>query len=232
MLQFVMKGKIAKYFDWNQRQESPEIFDNAYSHQFICKFYGWNEKYCGFYSYDPIFNKVDTIKSQPEKWMNGFAVNFAETLDFNTIAPLIHVRPVLNPLAMRPVESVSSKHIRQLESWAKVTRKEIGDYGSQAIGALGTDLYEGVADTIEYDLTNVMEGMILKSIVKDGGNNIVRLYDAIRLYTYSFFKLDFSDNAQALLDLWYDGLVPSFDGITWRLHSGYDAKIVYRWIPD
>ena len=232
MLQFVMHGKTAKYFDWNQRQESREVSYNAHSHQFICKFYGLDEEQCGFYSYDPIHNKVDIVKSEQVKWTNGFAFKFAEGLDFYTIAPLIHVRPVLNPLAMRPIESVSSKHIRQLESWAKVTREEIGGYGSLAIGTLGTDLYEAVADTIEYELTNVIKGMIFKSIVKDGGNNIIRLYDAIRLYAYSFFKLDFGTRAQDLLDLWYDGLVPSFDGKTWRLHSGYDAKIVYRWMPD
>jgi len=28
------------------------------------------------------------------------------------------------------------------------------------------------------------------------------------------------------------GLVPSFDGKVWRLHSGKDAKIIYEWTPD
>ena len=33
---------------------------------------------------------------------------------------------------------------------------------------------------------------------------------------------------QSGIDLWNRGLVPSFDGKTWRLHSGINAKIVYE----
>ena len=33
---------------------------------------------------------------------------------------------------------------------------------------------------------------------------------------------------QDAVDLWYDGLVPSFDGETWRLHGGEHAKILYE----
>ncbi len=29
------------------------------------------------------------------------------------------------------------------------------------------------------------------------------------------------------IDLWHRGFVPSFDGTTWRLHSGKNADIVY-----
>ena len=33
---------------------------------------------------------------------------------------------------------------------------------------------------------------------------------------------------QPCVDLWEQGLVPSFDGTTWRLHAGEKAKIVYE----
>ncbi len=33
---------------------------------------------------------------------------------------------------------------------------------------------------------------------------------------------------QPCVDLWHRGFVPSFDGETWRLHSGKNAKIVYE----
>ena len=36
---------------------------------------------------------------------------------------------------------------------------------------------------------------------------------------------------QSTIDLWNVGLVPSFDGEVWRLHSGSDAKVVYTWVP-
>ena len=31
-----------------------------------------------------------------------------------------------------------------------------------------------------------------------------------------------------VVDLWYDGLVPSFDGKTWRLHGNQNANILYE----
>ena len=33
---------------------------------------------------------------------------------------------------------------------------------------------------------------------------------------------------QPWIDLWHRGFVPSFDGTTWRLHSGKKAEIVYK----
>jgi hypothetical protein len=39
------------------------------------------------------------------------------------------------------------------------------------------------------------------------------------------------DPWRPLLTLWYAGYVPSFDGKTWRLHSGKDAKIVFEYTP-
>jgi hypothetical protein len=33
---------------------------------------------------------------------------------------------------------------------------------------------------------------------------------------------------QCLVDLWESGLVPSYDGKTWRLHSGPQAKIIWE----
>jgi hypothetical protein len=38
------------------------------------------------------------------------------------------------------------------------------------------------------------------------------------------FKFDFSSNTK----LWKMGLVPSFDGKIWRLHTGPKAAIVYE----
>lgn len=36
------------------------------------------------------------------------------------------------------------------------------------------------------------------------------------------------DPWRPLLTLWYAGYLPSFDGKTWRLHAGKDAKVVYK----
>jgi len=37
-----------------------------------------------------------------------------------------------------------------------------------------------------------------------------------------------SNPYQCAIDLWNDGLVPSFDGKTWCLYGGKDAGILYE----
>ena len=48
--------------------------------------------------------------------------------------------------------------------------------------------------------------------------------DYISTFITADYKYDFSPSNR----LWESGLVPSFDGIIWRLHSGKNAKIVYE----
>lgn len=46
-------------------------------------------------------------------------------------------------------------------------------------------------------------------------------------YTSSFFSLAYKYDFTPCVKLWEAGLVPSFDGVIWRLHSGKNAHIVY-----
>ena len=64
--------------------------------------------------------------------------------------------------------------------------------------------------------------------------------DSVRAYYGSFFILPrhdwkYTENVnteeypfQCLVTLWEHGLVPSFDGKTWRLHAGENAKILWE----
>ena len=56
--------------------------------------------------------------------------------------------------------------------------------------------------------------------------------DSVWAYTSSFFNIDFKHDASSAIKLWESGLVPSFDGTTWRLHSGESADVVYEWTPE
>ena len=47
-------------------------------------------------------------------------------------------------------------------------------------------------------------------------------------YASGYFNIKYNHDFSANNKLWDSGLVPSFDGTTWRLHSGKDAKIVYE----
>jgi hypothetical protein len=47
-------------------------------------------------------------------------------------------------------------------------------------------------------------------------------------YTSSFFDIKYKLDFSSAIKLWEMGIVPSFDGITWRLHSGKKASVIYE----
>jgi hypothetical protein len=52
--------------------------------------------------------------------------------------------------------------------------------------------------------------------------------DSVRAYFSSFFDIQCKRDFSPAVKLWEAGLVPSFDGKVWRLHTGKNAKIVYE----
>ena len=62
------------------------------------------------------------------------------------------------------------------------------------------------------------------------------VWDSVWAYTGSFFRLPTWKNIdhakgtypfQSCVTLWNQGLVPSFDGTTWRLHGGKKAEVLF-----
>ena len=55
--------------------------------------------------------------------------------------------------------------------------------------------------------------------------------DSVWAYISSFFDIKYKYDFSPAIKLWEQGLVASFDGTTWRLHSGKIAKVVYEYKP-
>ena len=67
------------------------------------------------------------------------------------------------------------------------------------------------------------------------------IWDSVGAYTGSFFRIPVWKYVkhskgkypyQPLVSLWNAGLVPSFDGTTWRLHGGPKAKVLFTITAD
>jgi hypothetical protein len=54
------------------------------------------------------------------------------------------------------------------------------------------------------------------------------VWDSVGAYTSSFFDIKYKYGFSPAITLWNVGIVPSFDGETWRLHTGKDAHVVYK----
>jgi hypothetical protein len=55
------------------------------------------------------------------------------------------------------------------------------------------------------------------------------VWASVGAYSSSFLNIKYKYDFSACAKLWEMGLVPSFDGTTWRLHSGKNADVVYEW---
>jgi len=56
--------------------------------------------------------------------------------------------------------------------------------------------------------------------------------DSVWAYFTTFFDVEYKFDYSSAIKLWESGLVPSFDGTTWRLHSGENADVVFEWNPE
>ena len=90
--------------------------------------------------------------------------------------------------------------------------------------------WDSVRDSVRYSVKDSVGDSVGDS-VKDS------VWDSVKGYIGSFFKLEKWQHLkhkkgeypfQSVVDLWNQGLVPSFDGENWRLHSGKKAKVVFE----
>ena len=68
---------------------------------------------------------------------------------------------------------------------------------------------------------NSVGNSVWNSVVNSVGNSVGN-------YISSFFDTEYKFDNSSGLYLWKHGLVPSFDGTTWRLHGGKEAKILWE----
>ena len=64
-------------------------------------------------------------------------------------------------------------------------------------------------------------------LLKDWASVLASVGASVLAYTSTFFDIKYKHNFTPAIKLWDAGFVSSFDGKTWRLHSGKSAKIVY-----
>jgi hypothetical protein len=55
--------------------------------------------------------------------------------------------------------------------------------------------------------------------------------DSVWAYISSFIAIKYVYDFSSAVRLWEEGLVPSYDEKTWRLHGGKSAKVLYEWTP-
>ena len=204
------------YFDWEYCKANLDD-DGVDSHSHICAHFALDEDRCNKYEFNPLTKAftIDQINSKRDD--SEAAEKWANRLDFKTIVEPLIIKPIINPLELPKVEQVTDEQIGWLKEWASA-RDSVGDSVGDLVGDLvWASLWNSVRDLVWASHWNSVRASVRASVWA---------------YASSFFAIDFKHDFSSAVKLWKSGLVPSFDGTTWRLHSGENADIVYEWMPE
>jgi len=151
----------------------------------------------------------------------------------------------VNPFEITPPE-IMEKHKELLNDWILVkdfvedsVEASVGDLNWGpiwfSVGDLTRDLIWDTISDLNKDSFNVLPWGLSQISVRNSVWDSVA--DSIWAYVGSLFpevkKWKYISHEsdkypfQPAVDLWYQGLVPSFDGKVWRLHGGENGEVLY-----
>ena len=235
------------YFDHNIRKQimAGTLYDSkgnrikeTDSHSSIMAYngiFGKDEDMYNKYEYNPL-TKVFTADSINNKDDSEAVKAKCTELDFKTIVPELQIKEIINPRNIQHGDKVNDSEIALLEMWASV-RASVRDLVWASVRASVRDsvrdlVWDSVRDLVWDSVRDLVWASVWAS-VRDS------VWDSVWAYISAFFTIanwKYVDHApgknpfQPCIDLWNLGLVPSFDGTTWRLHQMCDgAKVIYEW---
>ena len=204
------------FFDWEYRKANLDD-GGVDSHSHICLHFKLNEDVCNKYEFIPLTKEftVDQINSKrddsesAEAWVNR--------LDFKTIVEPLIIKPIINPFELPKVSEPTEEQIGWLKEWASVW------------DTVWDAVWYAVRDAVWYAVGDAVSASVGDEV---GDDVVYAVGDVVWGYISSFFNIEYKYDFLSAVKLWESGLVPSFDGTTWRLHSGKSADIVYEWTPE
>ena len=203
------------YFDWNYRKDN--LSDSNDSHSTICSHFSLQEDVCNKYEYNPLLFtfEVDQINSRVDDRIQ--AEDWVRKLDLKKVVEPLIIKPIVNPFELPLVDKPTKAQIALLKKWDSV-RASVWD-------SVGDSVRDSAWDSVRDSVWDSVGDSVWDSVwasVRDS------MWDSVGAYTSGYFDIKYSHDFSANNKLWDAGLVPSFDGTTWRLHSGKDAKVVYE----
>ena len=163
----------------------------------------------------------------------------------------------IHPFKLKSVKKVTLKQKLLLKEWDSVRNSVETSVRTSVGSSVGSSVRDSVRDSVRNSVwdsvwdsveTSVRDSVwySVRDSVWDSVRNSVEssvwdsVWDSAGGYFGSFFKLERKQwkytkkiktkgyPFQSVVDLWEQGLVPSFDGATWRLHTGKKAKIIFE----
>ena len=164
------------------------------------------------------------LKAWKKQKLAGWKVKEA----YNPVNPLL--------LELRAMENEKLKIL--VAEWDSVWDSVRGSVRASVWDSVGASVWDSVWNSVWGSVWDSVRGSVWGSV---GGSVGGSVWNSVRAYCGGLFtninvwkyaeELG-PDPWRPLLTLWYAGYVPSFDGSTWRLHAGKDAKVVAQWTEE
>jgi hypothetical protein len=224
-------GNERFYFNWTQRKKN---FEGADSHDHIIEHYKLKDSACNKFEYNPLTNKftVDRINNEVNDTVQAEA--WVTNLDFKKIVKPLIIKPIIHPFHdIKKVSRPTDEHILLLKKWDSVGDSVWGSVRGSVRDSVGDSVRDSVGNSV-WDSVGDSVGNSVWDSVGDSVWGSVRgsVRDSVWGYLSSFFDIKYKHDFTPATQLWEQGLVPSFDGTTWRLHSGEKADIVFEISKD
>lgn len=222
--------------------------EGADSHSHICAYYKLDEDKCNKWQYNPFTKELEFDRQNDPKNDMERVQRWVDKLDWKTVVEPLVVKPVVNPLELPAVETVTDEQIIWLKYWASyigsIDKSELYlDYRMfwklpviSTIKPLRRILGGTVMITIYNTIWCTWDDVLLRvtgkshvpAIGETWGHTDASVGHLALAYLSTFCKIGLNQGFAAGGKLCEAGLVPCFDGTTWRLHTGTDAHVVYE----
>jgi len=221
------------YFNWEQRKKrlrtpSGQLIDSYDSHSEICAYYDLDVDKVNKYEFNPI-SKVLKVDQLNTKNHSKSAEKWANKLDFKTIVEPLIIKPIID--VEKDPARVTEREIKLLRNWASI-RDSVYD---SVYDSVRTSIIDSVGASVWDSVWNPIRISVWASVRTSVWDSV---WDSVWGYLSSFFRIkkwegfenlpDYENPFQSAVDLIENGLIPSFDGEMWQLHTINSSKIVYK----
>jgi hypothetical protein len=148
-----------------------------------------------------------------------------------------NVKEAFNPI--HPLELIAKKMSRKramslTAKWAYVgdsVRDSVWDSVGTSVGdSVRDSVWDSVWDSVRTSVRTSVRDSVGDSVWDSVGDSVWAYVGSLfipRITTWKYAKKLAANPWKELRELWVSGYVPSFDGTTWRLHSGKTAKVAF-----
>jgi hypothetical protein len=161
------------------------------------------------------FTKLTVLKEIPQD-------KLAELFGFDYLQA---VNPI-HPLKLK-APTITNVELLLLQNWASVWDSVRASVWDSVRASVWDSVWDSVRDSVRASVRDSVWDSVWDSVRASVWAYIGSMFPNIKTWKYTPTNIQ-GYPFQSCVDLWHKGIVPSFDGTTYRLHTSVNARIAYE----